>query len=207
MGTDVVTQVGFCRVEGGKIGASTGFFLNWPLYLENNEPAAELLKRRLSLLSASLALRGESSCVTWEAMAGGQDPIKAIETTLLGVFDCSERLLPIVAYNCYRFDVPFLDFEFSRWLGVRGSAFCEDAVVDAGSAIFAAKLGTWADPWEDMRAFSERVTSRMVAGVRWSLNAVAETIGESVDSTHDAVVGASLCARVFEHFKRVARGK
>lgn len=203
LGIDVITQFGYCRVIAGQVQSPVSFFLNWPAQLSEAEAAR--IQNRMRQVDVSFSQKGETTSATWEALSTGVPPGEGMQRIIDILLDASDRLIPVLAHNGVRFDMPFIDFEAKRLLGIDFSPFVEDMVVDTGSLLLAAKLGTWLHAGESLEAFSDRVNAYMVAGVRWSLRSFAEEVGVEFFTKRDAAMDARVCAACVQSLQRLAR--
>lgn len=200
---DLVLQIGWARVVGGRVVSVESELLDWSSYLGTASEAYAALRQSLDKLDAQLADKGETLYTTLDRLEQeGLPPLDALGRCLDRLLELAFRNVTVAGYNAFRFDSPFLRAAFCRWLDFSPSPFEDNSLLDVGAMFLAMRTGTAPMPCETLREFHHRVLERHVSGVTWSLKTAAAWAGLPPFALHDAGDDARVCALVLEHFRQ-----
>jgi DNA polymerase III epsilon subunit-like protein len=214
---DLITQVGHCYVRDGKPIDQGAFVLDWTRHPQIDQKwlaqRLEACKRHVEIDKYNGQPSGRTYHMSYARMRDeGSDPEAILREYCSWFKDVRQQRLFFVAHNGYHFDCQLFAEHFSTF--VKESFHFDDyEVFDTGMVEKAAQasVGIW--PEETPKAYSRRVYSMWLRGVKWNLDkACVPKYGLDkdhnlhMDEAHDAGYDSYVTHLLFECFKEIAGG-
>lgn len=211
---DLVLQVGYCLVEGGKAVETKAVLLNWP---DSGLVPEDWLRDRLAQTKQHVEFdkfgnrTNKNYKFTYEMLRQGLPP-RGVLTEYHGLLmDCRAAGQSLVFHNGYNFDGKILKSHFQHWLGIDWE-FNDNELWDTGMLEKASQCNFVPEPRDSWKSYAARVSAARLKGVFWSLDGhcipkygLEEKHKLDASQAHDAGYDCYLAHLVLEEYKEILR--
>lgn len=162
---DLLWQFGFCLAREGLPAKGLGYVLNW-----FSHPLVDSwwLESRLDYQRRQMSEKGLACHSSKRLLQSGRDPLPTLEKALELLSGSSQGDRWVVGHNILRFDIPFVQSTWHRWLG-RVADIDLERCLDTGAIAKGLEAGMSPKPGERLLEYSLRVLNARKKGVKWSL--------------------------------------
>lgn len=204
---DLITEIGFSFVAKGRETQRQLLVLDW-----TQEPSIDQfwLKLRLAATAAQMQCAERTYHITYDRLQSHVSSVAPTEGLQMAhdiLLQSRNRGDFLVGHNVWRFDTPFLEKHFARFLGTK-TQFYDNEIVDTGDIEKGQQLGLY--PWagQTLFDFHNRVESIRGKGVKWSLSEhcvprykLDKLYRLDLTKAHVADYDAYMTHLLFEHYK------
>jgi len=210
LGLDLIVQIGHCVVIDGKPVDRVATLLDW-----SRVPAIDSrwLSDRLARVKRHVETdkqgqpTGKKYHITYDRLTqDGVEPVAVLNVYRDWFDHVRADNMFFVSHNGIKFDGPFLNEAFTRWLD-KPFIFDPLEMLDTGMVEKALRANELPWPEETAANFYSRVGAMRLKGVRWALDAFAipqhgldVKHGLDLSAAHSADFDCYMCHLLFEHY-------
>lgn len=170
---DVIVQLGYCRVTGGRADFARSRVLNWT---KGGVINPMWLKMKLKAITEKMEIQGKNYPVNFDMIRRGKrHPIDSLRQFVDQLNDEISAGKMLVGHNLVGFGLPVLADATEEWLGSRFEVSSND-ILDLGIIEKARQLNEHPEPDEPLFDFFSRVLN-MRGGGRWSMDHCCSEFG------------------------------
>jgi len=207
---DLITQVGFCRVDDRKSVMNGSLMLDWT---KDSRVDHDWFKSRLRNCEAEMRSLGKACHATYDRVTEeGLEPTEILQGFAALLREAKGSGKALLGHNVWRFDIPLLERHFKTYIS-DNFTFPPDAVWDTGMIEKARQLEMLPVNGVSRHSFFAQVYNCRGKGLSWSLDRGCVPNYELVDKhaldlsqAHEAGFDCFICHLVFEEQRALMNG-